>query len=72
MSHANDKRRFKEWAKDTPPLIPFNLTVDLTMYGDCHAKPDMDLYKSLEEVIRVARLEGWLAAAIRESSRGEG
>ncbi len=39
-------------------LIPFNLTVDLTMHGDCHAKPDDDLQESYNEVLRIAAEHG--------------
>lgn len=45
-------------------LIPYNLTVDLTMGGDCHAKPDKDLHESYDAVLRVAAKHG--AAAERE------
>jgi len=57
-----DREEFEKWDKENGPTVPFNLIVDLTMHGDCHAKADRDLTESLMEVVKHVRYECWQAA----------
>lgn len=63
---------FDEWNEANPPTLPFNLIVDLTMGGDCHAKPDPQLHEALGQVIEHVRRETFLALSSEEHSHKEG
>ena len=62
-------------------LIPFNLIVDLTMHGDCLAKPDPELHKAFVALVEevqghskdeIERLQSELAEASDELQRVHG